>query len=132
MKKIIALFIFSILTFSCAQQRGATEFPTGEWIDLSHDFGDDTIYWVNAEPFKRTVKGGMTEKGYYYASGNYSAAEHGGTHIDAPFHFAEGKKTVDQLTPSDLIGPAIKIDVSDKAAGNRDYLISVDDIQKWE
>jgi kynurenine formamidase len=132
MKKIIALLVFSMFALSCAQQRAANEFPTGEWIDLTHDFSEETIYWVNAEPFKRTGSEGMTEKGYYYASGNYSAAEHGGTHIDAPFHFADGKKTVDQLTPADLIGPAIKIDVSDKAAANRDYLISVSDIQNWE
>jgi kynurenine formamidase len=132
MKKIVALLVFSLLALSCAQQHAATDFPSGEWVDLSHDFGEDTIYWINAEPFKRTGSQGKTGKGYYYAEGSYSAAEHGGTHIDAPFHFAEGKKTVDQLTPADLIGPAIKIDVSDKAAANRDYLISVDDIQKWE
>lgn len=133
MKKIITLFVFSIFALSCAQQRAAADFPAGEWIDLSHDFGEDTIYWVNAEPFKRVpTSEQVTDKGYFYAAGNYSAAEHGGTHIDAPLHFAQGKKSVDQLTLTDLIGPAIKIDASENAAGNRDYLISVADIQKWE
>jgi kynurenine formamidase len=74
----------------------------------------------------------MTPKGFYYAAGNYAAAEHGGTHIDAPFHFAEGKMTVDQLPLDQLIGAAVKIDVSDKAASSRDYLVTVNDITAWE
>jgi kynurenine formamidase len=61
----------------------------------------------DAEPFKRTtVAEGKTPQGYYYSAYNYSAAEHGGTHIDAPVHFGEGKKSVDQLELSQLISPA--------------------------
>jgi kynurenine formamidase len=123
----LAVFIFTGCT------RHANEFPNGNWIDLSHDFSSDTIYWVNAEPFTRTtVAEGKTDKGYYYSAYNYAAAEHGGTHIDAPVHFAEGAKSVDQLDVNQLIGPAVKVDVSAKAAGNRDYLITVDDIKAWE
>jgi kynurenine formamidase len=132
MKKTFALIICSIFFAACSTQQPSADFAAGQWIDLSHDFSDQTIYWVNADPFKREGTQGMTPKGFYYAQGNYAAAEHGGTHIDAPIHFAEGKKTVDQLTPTDLIGPAVKIDVSDKAASNRDYLISVADIENWE
>lgn len=133
MKKMIALFVFAIWSAGCAQQQqAANDFSAGQWVDLSHDFSDQTIYWVNADPFKREGTQGQTPQGFYYAQGNYSAAEHGGTHIDAPFHFAEGKKTVDQLSLTDLIGQAVKIDISDKCSSNRDYLISVADIESWE
>jgi kynurenine formamidase len=119
------------LTTACVQP--SDQFQAVRWIDLSHDFSDETIYWVTAEPFKRTtVAEGMTPGGYYYSAYNYSAAEHGGTHIDSPIHFAEGKKTVDQLELTHLIGEAVKIDVSDKASADRDYLITVDDIKNWE
>lgn len=105
----------------------------GNWIDLSHDFGDDTIYWVTAEPFKRTtVAEGKTPGGYYYSAYNFSGAEHGGTHMDAPVHFAEGKKTADKVALDQLIGEGIVIDVSAKAAADRDYEITVDDIKAWE
>lgn len=115
---------------SCNQTTGG--FPKGQWIDLSHDFSEETIYWVTAEPFKRTtVAEGKTDNGYYYSAYNYSAAEHGGTHIDAPVHFAEGKKTVDQIELDQLIAPGVKIDVSTKAA-DRDYQITADDIRNWE
>jgi len=129
--KAIAILLASL--FCACSQKQSAEFSAGEWIDLSHDFSDETIYWVNAEPFKRTtVAEGMTDQGYYYSAYNYSAAEHGGTHIDAPIHFAEGKKSVDQIEITQLVAPAVKIDVSQKALANRDYLITIEDITNWE
>src|SRR5215207_3704825 len=131
-KRILAPIVASLLLISCAQN-SSNEFPSGEWIDLTHDFSDETIYWVTAEPFTRTtVSEGNTPQGYYYSAYNFSAAEHGGTHIDAPVHFGEGKKSVDQLELSQLISPAVKIDVSSRAANDRDYLITTDDIKNWE
>jgi kynurenine formamidase len=78
------------------------------------------------------VAEGVTDQGYYYSAYNYSAAEHGGTHIDAPVHFAEGKKSVEKIGLDQLIGEAVKIDVSAKASADRDYEITVGDIQAWE
>ena len=130
MRAFTLIGVIGLFLLACAKP--AAEFPSGEWIDLTHDFSDETLYWVTAEPFKRTtVAEGMTEKGYYYSAYNYSAAEHGGTHIDSPIHFAEGKKTVDKLEPHESIGPGVKIDVSAKTS-DRDYQITVEDIKNWE
>ena len=129
--KVSFLFIIIFAGFGCSQRQ--TDLTSGKWIDLSHDFSSETHYWVTAEPFKReTVAEGKTDKGYYYSAYNFSAAEHGGTHIDAPVHFAEGRKTVDQLPLEQLIAPAVKIDVSENALNNRDYLVSVKDLTNWE
>jgi kynurenine formamidase len=128
--KGILVVVFLLSAAACT--RPGNTFPTGQWIDLSHDFSDETIYWVTAEPFKRTtVAEGKTPGGYYYSAYNFSGAEHGGTHIDAPIHFAEGKKTVDQLQLDQLIADGVKIDVSAKSA-DRDYRITTDDITTWE
>ncbi len=109
------------------------EFPMGEIIDLSHSFSEETIYWVTAKEFEmEEVAKGITDKGFYYAANNFATAEHGGTHIDAPIHFAEKGQTVDEIPLSNLIGNAIKIDVSENAITNPDYLISLKDIQTWE
>ncbi|CAN5430303.1 hypothetical protein BH18ACI3_BH18ACI3_17570 [soil metagenome] len=130
--RIFVLLALASLMFSCAQ-KPSNEFPKGRWIDLSHDFSDDTIYWVTAEPFKRTtVAEGNTPQGYYYSAYNFSGAEHGGTHIDAPVHFAEGKKTVDQIGIDQLAAQGVKIDVSATAGSNPDYQITADDIKNWE
>ena len=59
-------------------------------------------------------------------------AEHGGTHMDAPIHFARGKRTSDAVPLASCIGPAVVIDVRPQAAADRDYRLSVDDIQRWE
>lgn len=102
-------------------------------VDLSHEYDQETVYWVTAQEFDLdTVFRGQTEQGYYYAANNFSSAEHGGTHIDAPVHFAENGQTVDQIPLEKLIGKGIKIDVSENAVNNKDYLISVEDLQKWE
>lgn len=110
-----------------------SNYPSGQWIDLSYDYSPETIYWPTSEPFKLdAVAAGVTEKGYYYSAYKFCAAEHGGTHIDAPIHFAEGRQTVDQIPLDQLIAPAIKIDVSQKAIANQDYQINVEDFVSWE
>jgi kynurenine formamidase len=137
---IIILFAGLCLLTGCStrtaesvRERERSFFPTGEWVDLSHDFAADTIYWPTAEPFKlETVAAGKTDAGYYYSAYQFSAAEHGGTHLDAPVHFAEGRESVDQIPLDRLIGPAIKVNVSPKAEADRDYQISVADFEKWE
>jgi kynurenine formamidase len=131
MRLLITMMMAAMLISACAERTaGPLE---GEWVDLSHSFGEDTIYWVTAEPFKRTtVAEGVTDKGYFYSAYNFSGAEHGGTHLDSPIHFAEGKRTADQIELSQLVGPGVKIDVSAKASADPDHLITTDDVKAWE
>ncbi|HZB28106.1 MAG TPA: cyclase family protein, partial [Gemmatimonadales bacterium] len=108
-------------------------FPAGTWIDLSHDFSSEAIYWPTARPFAlEVVSAEQTAGGYYYAANNFSAAEHGGTHLDAPVHFAEGKWTTDQIPLDRLIGEAIVIDVQEGADANPDYRIDRAALQAWQ
>jgi kynurenine formamidase len=91
------------------------------------------VYWPTAESFhleKDFV--GVTDKGYYYSAYKYSAAEHGGTHIDAPVHFAKGRNTVDEIPLKQLVGPAIVVDVTKQCEKDRDYLITESDFRNWE
>jgi kynurenine formamidase len=130
---VIKTMFMAALCFLVPGFATANGFPSGRWIDLSYDYSSETIYWPTAEPFALdTVSAGMTEKGYYYSAYKFCAAEHGGTHIDAPIHFAAGRKTVDEIPLSQLIAPAVKIDVSQQAAANRDYQITVEDFTGWE
>src|SRR5262245_56819422 len=86
----------------------------GKPIDLTHPFDADTIYWPTEQGF-RFEKGnnGMTAKGYYYAANRFATAEHGGTHLDAPVHFAAERPTSDQIKLDRLIGEAAVIDVTE-------------------
>jgi len=129
MKKL--LVVLAALGFACpvaAQNRF-----TGRWIDLTHEFSSETIYWPTANTFKKsTVFEGHTKAGFYYTAYEYSAAEHGGTHVDAPIHFAEHRQTVDQIPLEQLIGEGVIIRVADKAKIDRNYQIVVGDILAWE
>ncbi len=107
--------------------------PPGRWVDLSHDFSTETIYWPTAEGFSLSVDFiGITEKGYFYTSNSFRTSEHGGTHIDAPIHFAQDRTTVDQIPLERLIGQVALIDVAEKALKNPDYRVSIEDFMAWE
>ncbi len=126
---------FATLALLCAGTVNANswDFSRGQWIDLSHAYDDSTIYWPTADGFTKTTDFEChTEGGYYYSAYSVCTAEHGGTHLDAPIHFAEGQQTSDQLALERLIAPAMVIDVSEQAAANRDYLIGRRDIAAWE
>jgi kynurenine formamidase len=129
--KVIPFVLFVCLmgvNFALAQD--ALE---NQLIDLTHPFDAETIYWPTEEGFKLIPEAaGTTEQGYYYAANRFMCAEHGGTHIDAPRHFAEKGVTVDQLELEQLVGPAACIDVVQKCAADPDYQVTVEDFQAWE
>ena len=104
----------------------------GRWVDLTHAFSSRSIYWpTDTLGFKlEQLAHGHTAGGWFYSSYRYSAAEHGGTHLDAPVHFAEGGWTNDQIPLASLVGPAVVVDVTSRV--QPDYLLTVDDLTKWE
>lgn len=110
-----------------------TPFPAGDLIDLSHTFDETTIFWPTSERFRlEKVAEGVTEAGYYYAANNLFTAEHGGTHLDAPVHFAGGAQTADQIPVERFFGQAVVIDVVEQSERDANYQITVDDLQRAE
>src|SRR5687768_2262548 len=135
--KCLGSFLFIVLgllfTAQPVMAQRAPAIPSGRIVDLSHAFDASSVYWPTAEPFKlETDFEGMTDKGYFYSAYRYSAAEHGGTHLDSPVHFAKGRHTVDEIPLQQLMGSAIVIDVTQQCASNADYQVSVADFQNWE
>jgi len=128
-------FSLLIIAYAAACQgtpAASDPFADRRWVDLSHDFAAETIYWPTATPFRLdSVFRGPTPGGFWYEANNFTAAEHGGTHLDAPVHFAEGKESADQVPLERLIGRAVVIDVSDSAAANPDYQVQVGDLERW-
>lgn len=105
----------------------------GTIVDLTHAFDADTVYWPTAEGFRlEVVAAGEAEGGYYYAANEFSTAEHGGTHIDAPIHFHRDRWTVDAIPLDRLVGPGVVVDVESSCREDRDYLVTVEDLIAWE
>jgi kynurenine formamidase len=128
---LCALCLVSALALSC-NRKEADPFA-GRLVDLSHAYDEQTVFWPTAEGFKlEKVADGVTPGGYYYAANNFSMAEHGGTHLDAPVHFAEGRHTADQIPLEQLLGAGLVLDVSEKCARDADYQVSVEDFAAWE
>ncbi len=125
--------VLAVTLTACARPLLTNELARATWVDLTYDFDSATIYWPTARPFRlEVVSAQRTAAGYYYAANNIAAAEHGGTHLDAPAHFAEGKHTTDQIPIGQLVGPACVIDVSRQAEGDRDYRVNPADLEAWE
>lgn len=103
------------------------------WVDLTHSFDEDTVYWPTAPGFELTVDAkGPTENGYWYEANTFRTSEHGGTHLDAPVHFAKDAQTTDQVPIERLIGPAFVLDVRDACRANPDYQVRVEDLEAFE
>ena len=103
-------------------------------VDLTYAFGADTIYWpTDTQGFElETLAAGHTEQGYYYAANRFSSAEHGGTHLDAPIHFYEGRSTADTIPIERLVGLGMVVDVTEKVHQDPDYQVGVEDLEMWE
>lgn len=102
-------------------------------VDLTHPFDEHTVYWPTAEGFRLRVDAkGPTPGGFHYEANSFSTAEHGGTHLDAPVHFAEGRRSVDEIPVEQLVGPGVVVDVRAACAADRDHRVSVAELEAWE
>ena len=137
--RMFPIAVVALLTASCttspppSPESSPAAFPRGTLVDLSHAYDDRTIFWPTAEPFRlEKVADGMTDKGYYYAANNLALAEHGGTHLDAPAHFAKGQWRVDEIPLDRLMGEAVVVDVAAACEAQPDYQVTIEDLQRWE
>jgi kynurenine formamidase len=125
---------------ACAREVPAAAVPSGlvleraRVVDLSHSFDEQTLYWpTSRNGFElQQIAHGYTPGGYYYATNSFCTPEHGGTHLDAPMHFGEGKQTAAEVPVERLIAPAVVIDVRAKAAADPDYRLTPDDVAAFE
>ena len=103
-------------------------------VDLTHAFNEQTVYWPTAPSTFRLERQawGETPGGYFYSSFSLCTPEHGGTHLDAPLHFAANARSTADVPLDQLIGPAVVIDIRSKAEKDRNYRLSVEDIEAFE
>lgn len=102
-------------------------------VDLTHELSSETIFWPTEAPFRlESESAGVTPGGWYYAANRFETAEHGGTHLDAPIHFAEAGQTADQIPIERFFGPAVVIDVRSEAAADPDHLAGIAALEAWE
>ncbi|KAJ2947462.1 hypothetical protein O0L34_g17246 [Tuta absoluta] len=94
-----------------------------EFIDLTHPFDNKTVYWTNTQNFEFTKKTEEFTKDGWYAAKEFAAGEHGGTHLDAPYHFTASGLNVANLPLEKLIVPLIIVDVSSITNVNPSFVL---------
>ncbi|MCE7948916.1 MAG: cyclase family protein [Chloroflexi bacterium CFX4] len=99
-------------------------------IDLSHVFGTTVPTYLPDEKPSREDFVTVENDGFYIQRWTYT--EHAGTHVDIPAHFVADGATVDQYPIEMLVGTAIVIDISAKAAQLADATLDLEDVQAWE
>ncbi len=108
-----------------------TSFPYTS-IDLTHTLNKNSPSWTGGCGFEHEIKldyaDCKTEVKFRVQQLKMHAGI--GTHMDAPAHVVEDGKSIEQLSLEHLICPCVCIDVSEMA--DKDYLVSVDDIQGFE
>jgi len=117
-----------------AQSGAPLDLSAHRLIDLTHAYSPRTVYWPTS-PTKFTLDRlsyGKTDGGYFYAANSLCTPEHGGTHLDAPIHFGEGKRTAEQIPLEQLIAPAVVIDVTARATADRDYRLTREEVLAFE
>lgn len=129
----LAYQVLLLLFISQLAIAGSEDEVTRSLADLTYPFDEKTIYWPTADGFKLTsIAHGFTDKGYFYSGNVMSLPEHGGTHLDAPLHFAKDHWAVDEIPLERFQGSAAVIDLRSKIKDEADALIEADDIKAWE
>ena len=70
--------------------------------DISQEVFSCAVYPGDPHPEKHTIY--STDAGDLYNMSAFAMCAHNGTHVDAPFHFLPGGKTVDQMNLSHFVG----------------------------
>ncbi|MCS6953411.1 MAG: cyclase family protein [Bryobacterales bacterium] len=116
-----------------AQRRSTSAIDPRRVMDLTYPYNAQTVYWPTAERFQwKKEAWGVTPGGYWYASAGFCTSEHGGTHLDSPIHFAEGKWSTAEIPLERLIGPAVVVDIQAACEKDRDYRLTAADVRAWE
>lgn len=100
-----------------------------KWVELTRALGKDTAHWSGFSPMEIETLYTLDD-GFFVKK--FSLVTQYGTHVDAPIHFVENKRYLDEIELTEMVMPLCVIDKSDAVKENCDYALTVDDIKEWE
>lgn len=106
-------------------------------LDLTAPLSPETPVLQLPPPFANTIPLSLEkvrdfdDDGPFWGWNNIHLGEHTGTHLDAPVHWATGRDgaSVDRIPPRRLVGPAVVLDVTDRAQDDPDLLVGPEDFE---
>lgn len=101
-----------------------------KWVDLSHTVTPEMPYFQAFKPIAEKTLYTVKDDGFF--AKEYALATQYGTHIDAPVHFSEGKRSLEELELKEFVLPMFVIHKEKEVAANHDYMLTIDDILAFE
>lgn len=96
-------------------------------VDLSHELKNGTVVYPGDPIVDISVATALEQDGYNLS--NVHIGTQSGSHVDAPYHFRNGGKTIDQMALSYCMGNAYLIDVSYK---KEEESITLEEVKQHE
>lgn len=115
--------------FQNALQQALHTIQQAKWVNLSHQIDADSPHFPALPALEQKDLFTLAD-GFHVQQ--ISVVTQYGTHIDAPCHFVEGGRYLDELDLKDLLLPLYVIDRSEAVAANPDYELTVADIEAFE
>lgn len=107
-----------------------TQILNAKRVDLTHQVHPAIPRFAAFAPMQeRTIR--TIEEDRFFAK-EYTFATPYGTHIDAPGHFAAGKRLVSEIGVDELVLPLYVLHLEEEVAANPDYAVTVDAIKQFE
>lgn len=133
-KSVLVFFVMIAVFVSCKRMQEEDKMiHINHIVDLTHTLTSEFPFIPVKKltyPFELIPMATLEDNGV--AANSWKIHEHLGTHIDAPNHFIENQKSIDEIDPKDLIVPSVVIDIQERALKNSDTMLSVDDIIIFE
>ncbi|MER0122247.1 cyclase family protein [Streptococcus sp. ZJ93] len=104
-------------------------FKEAKLVNLTHQINENSPHFP-ALPALEKKDLFTLQDGFHVQQ--FSVVGQYGTHIDAPIHFVEGGKWLDELALEDLLLPLFVIDKSEAVAANPNYELSKQDVLDFE
>lgn len=99
-------------------------------FDVSRALANDLAPWPGDTPFHFVLKWKMAE-GATVNVGAVQMGVHNGTHADAPFHFAPGAETIEQMPLETYLGDAVVVDLTRLFETDRTRKIAIVDLEPF-
>ena len=94
--------------------------------DVSVPITNSMPVWPSDPPVTLTPKAHVASGGSHTIRvTGIEMGSHTGTHIDAPWHFVEGGRKLNEIPLDRLIGPALVVEVRDSASIDRSHLEAI-------
>lgn len=101
-----------------------------KWVNLTHEVNDQIPIYHTFNPLQEKQISKMEQDRVH--SPEYTIGSSHGTHIDAPSHFAEGKRTLQDIPQNERVLPLYVIHLEDKVKDDPGYAVTVEDIKDFE